>query len=197
MATASPRFIGRTDDGLRVSFEDFIAADFEEGGLYELARGVVVVTEVPNLTHGRIVERLSSLFVLYGTANPRRIEFRSNRASCSVRLPRLQSCRQPDQAIYLLPPPPGEHPWIRWTPQIVVEVLGPGSESRDLIEKRQDYLLVGATEYWIVDPDPRRMHALRRAGDTWDEAIVPAHQVYRTHLLPGLDVRPADLFADL
>ena len=40
--------IGRADDGRRVSFEEFIAADFEgHHALYELARGVIVVTEIP------------------------------------------------------------------------------------------------------------------------------------------------------
>lgn len=38
------------------------------------------------------------------------------------------------------------------------------------------------------------MLALSRAGDTWEETIVPPGTSYRTHLLPGLDVDPDDLF---
>jgi hypothetical protein len=33
-----------------------------------------------------------------------------------------------------------------------------------------------------------------REGDTWDRTIVPETDVYRTTLLPGLEVRPAELF---
>jgi hypothetical protein len=36
-----------------------------------------------------------------------------------------------------------------------------------------------------------RVHS--RAGDTWKIATVRANVIHRTHLLPGLEVRPADL----
>ena len=105
----------------------------------------------------------------------------------------MVSDRHPDQAIYLDPEPPGPNVWTKWVPHIVVEVVSPGGEDRDFIEKREEYLRVGVREYWILDPEHRRLHVLARAGDTWEETIVPESGVYQTIFLPGLEVRPAEL----
>ena len=50
--------IGRSHHGRKMPFDRFIGADFQDGWLYELARGVIVVTDIPGINHGRIVERL-------------------------------------------------------------------------------------------------------------------------------------------
>jgi hypothetical protein len=56
--TSSGRItVGPVHHGRAMAFQAFIEADFQEGWLYELARGVVVVTEVPGVQHGRIVGR--------------------------------------------------------------------------------------------------------------------------------------------
>ena len=59
--------------------------------------------------------------------------------------------------------------------------------------KREEYLRMGVHEYWILDPAERKLHVLQRAGDVWDEVVVPVGAVYKTRLLPGLDVRPEEL----
>jgi hypothetical protein len=69
MATVT-RTIGHTDHGRRVRLADFIDADFEEGWLYELARGRVVVTDIPAPSHGRIVMRSWLLFARYDDEHP-------------------------------------------------------------------------------------------------------------------------------
>lgn len=110
-----------------------------------------------------------------------------------MRLPGMVSDRYPDQAIYLDPEVKGPKVWTRWMPHIVVEVVSPGGEDRDYVEKREEYLRVGVREYWILDAEQRRMHVLVRAGDVWEESIVAEADVYRTELLPGLEVRPSEL----
>jgi Uma2 family endonuclease len=185
--------IGPADKGRRLTLEEFIEADWEEGWLYELARGVVDVTEVPGPSHGRIVRRLAALFIEYEKQHPGVITYGAGSGECRMRLPGMISDRHPDQAIYLDPEVVGPKVWTRWVPHIVVEVVSPGGEDRDYVEKREEYLRVGVREYWILDPEQRRMHVLVRAGDVWEEAIVAAAEVYRTNLLPGLEVRPAEL----
>ena len=62
MATATRQItIGLADHGRTMSFDDFIEADFQDGWLYELARGVIDVTEVPDLVHGRAISRIVRL----------------------------------------------------------------------------------------------------------------------------------------
>jgi Uma2 family endonuclease len=192
MATVT-RTIGRADHGRRMRFADFIDADFEEGWLYELARGRIVVTNVPGPSHGRIVMRLEDLLAFYGRDHPGIIKYRASGSGCRIRLPTMVSDRHPDVAVYLTPEPTGPDPWTRWVPALVVEVISRGSRRRDDVEKRDEYLRVGVLEYWVIDPKRREMSVHSRAGDTWEIATVRTNAIHRTHLLPGLEVRPADL----
>ena len=105
MATITRR-IGPSDHGQRMTLDEFIEADFEEGWLYELARGVIDVTEVPGPHHGRIVQRLSGCSDVYEPAHPGVIDYRAGGSECRLRLPGMQSDRHPDQAIYLDPDRP-------------------------------------------------------------------------------------------
>jgi Uma2 family endonuclease len=192
MATTTRR-IGPADHGQRLTLDEFIEADFEEGWLYELARGVIVVTEVPGPHHGRIVHRLARLFIHYEDEHPGIIDYRAGGGECRIRLPGMQSDRHPDQAVYLLPEPKGRRIWSRWVPQIVVEVVSTRGKRRDYVEKREEYLRIGVSEYWILDPKKRQLLVLQRDGDVWEEVVVLPGNVYQTRLLPGLEVRPEEL----
>ena len=52
------------------------------------------------------------------------------------------------------------------------------------------------TEYWIINPESRKLHVLRRFGDVWEEVILGEDATHRTHLLPGLEVRVGELLGD-
>ncbi len=187
--TATPttgRHIGPEDQGRIMTLEEFIAADFEEGFLYELARGVVEVTEVPGPNHGRIVHRLARLFIHHEDEHPGIINYRAGGGECRIRLPGMISDRHPDQAIYLDPQPPGSDPWTRWIPHIVVEIVSERGEDRDYVVKREEYLRAGVREYWIIDPAGRELHTLTREGDVWKETLLSEKTPYQTPLLPGL-----------
>jgi Uma2 family endonuclease len=186
--------IGPADHGRRMTLDEFIKADWQEGWLYELARGVVEVTEVAGPWHGRIVDRVAEMFILYRRQHPGLIKYRAGGGECRLRLPGMASHRRPDQAIYLDPEPTGPDIWALWLPHIVVEVVSPRGRKRDFVTKREEYLRASVREYWILDPKKRQMHVLVREGDSWEEIIVPERGVYRTIFLPGLRVRPAALF---
>ncbi|MHC5540268.1 Uma2 family endonuclease, partial [Singulisphaera rosea] len=187
------RRIGPADHGRRMSLAEFIESEFDDGWLYELARGVIDVTEVPGPSHGRMVRRLARTFILYEESHPGVIQYGAGGSECRLRLPGMQSDRHPDQAIYLDPQPPGTNIWARWVPHLVVEVVSVGGESRDYVEKRDEYLRAGVAEYWILDPSRREMLVHRRVGDVWEESTVSTASTYRTHRLPGLEVRPSEL----
>ncbi len=198
-AIEGPRTLRPSDHGRRMAFQDFILCNFEDG-LYELARGVIVVTEVPGIHHGRIVTLTSDMFTFYNRDHPGWINYRATGSGCRIRLPGMRSDRHPDFAIYLQPPPDdGPKIWTRWVPDLVVEIVSEGGEERDYVEKREEYLRAGVREYWILNPVTRILHALRRAGDVWEEATVASDASYRCPILPGLEFRPVDLFgaADL
>lgn len=193
MATITRR-IGPADHGQPLSFSAFLSAEFEDGWLYELARGVVDVTEVPGIPHGRVVNRISFLFLQYEYQHPGVIDYQASGSGCRIRVPGMQSDRHPDYAVYLTPPPTGKQPWTRWVPDLVIEVVSAGGERRDYIEKREEYLRIGVREYWILDAAKPEFLVLRRVGDVWNESVIPPGSIYQTPLLPGLEVHPLDLF---
>ena len=84
-------------------------------------------------------------------------------------------------------------------PDLVVEILSPGTRRRDKGRKRAIYDREGVREYWIVDPEARSITALRRpradAGLT-DVATLTldAGATLDSPLFPGLRIPLRDVF---
>ena len=120
-------------------------------------------------------------------AHPGRIYVIAAGSECKIALEDLQSERHPDLAIYkTLPPEESDDFWSIWIPELVIEIVSPGSELRDYQEKREEYLAFGVREYWIFDADKEEMLVLQRVGRRWRERIVRPPDVYKTRLFPGL-----------
>jgi Uma2 family endonuclease len=187
--------IGPADHGRRMSLADFEHAEVQEGHLYELGRGVIIVSDVPNPIHLAQFLAIRRQFSAYETAQPGRLYGVMGGAECKIVLTALESERHPDLAIYKTPLPAGEEDvWAVWIPEIVIEIVSPGSEQRDYEEKREEYLQFGVQEYWIVDAERQEVLILRRAGGRWREKIVRPPETYRTRLLPGFEFACEPIF---
>jgi Uma2 family endonuclease len=73
-------------------------------------------------------------------------------------------------------------------PDLVVEILSPGTRRRDLNAKREIYARFRVREYWIVDPNARSVRALTLTGDRYVEIPVGADSTIRSVVLPGLEL---------
>jgi Uma2 family endonuclease len=183
------------DGGRRLRLEDFEAAQAQDGHLYELGRGVVVVTEVPNPRHFAQIAAVKLQLYRYAVANPGRIYTVASGSECKLLAPQFESERRPDLAVYKKPPPAsGRTAWRRYLPEVVIEVVSEGSEERDYKEKREEYLALGVKEYWIFDAGPQEMLVLRRHRGRWSERTLGPGAVHRTRLLPGLEFAVAPVF---
>jgi Uma2 family endonuclease len=188
MTRTTTTIIGPSDHGRRMSLDEFDRAESREGYLYELSRGVITVVDVPTLRHLAQVNAVQRQVRVYDAANPGRIHTLAGGSDCKILIAGLGSERHPDLAIYLTPPPEeGEDVWLRWVPEIVVEVVSPSSRQRDYEEKPEEYLRFGITEYWIIDADERKMLVLRRSRGRWAERTIRPPDRYRTRLLPGFE----------
>jgi Uma2 family endonuclease len=76
---------------------------------------------------------------------------------------------------------------IEGAPDLVVEVLSPGTARRDLGEKLRLYAEAGVSEYWIVDPALQSFEFLVKAGDDF-RLRVPDGPSYRSTAIPGLEL---------
>jgi len=193
MATITIR-IGPADHGRAMSLEEFFEAEEEPGYCYELARGVLEVTKVPNVPHWQIVSNLQGMFHRYKDAHPGTILRIGGGGECRLWLPGMISGRNPDSAVVLRNTPKderGDQP-----PALAAEVVSEGSETRDYETKRQEYLLYGLRAYWIVDPQTRRVTVLCRDGDVWVEHVFQGDQTIESRVLPGFEGRVDELWLD-
>lgn len=187
--------LGPADHGRPMSLEDFDHAETQEGYLYELGRGVITVSDVLNRRHLLLVGEIRQQVSNYRAKFPERLNTIAGSGECKLLISILESERHPDVAIYLQPPiDDGDDLWATWIPELVVEVVSPGSEERDYVEKREEYLRFGVREYWIVDADKAQVLVLRRHGGKWVERVVQATEVYQTKLLPDFTLDVAALF---
>src|SRR5262249_15807747 len=170
---------GPAGHGRRGSRDEFDRAEGQDGHLYELGRGVIVVSDVPSPRHLVQVLAIREQLSEYRRSNPGRVAVIAGSGECKILIADLESERHPDVAVYRTPPP-DEDVWRSWIPEIVIEVISPGSEQRDYVEKREEYLRFGVQEYWVVDADRREVLVLRRTAGRWKERVVRPPEVYRT-----------------
>ena len=84
---------------------------------------------------------------------------------------------------------------VHGAPDLVVEILSPATAGRDQVEKRKLYGKHRVREYWIVDPDAKRIEVLSpgaRGLETW--CVFPADSVLTSAVLPGLRLAVTEIF---
>jgi Uma2 family endonuclease len=180
-----------------MTLEEFQEAEEEQGYRYELARGVLEVTQVPNDPHGVVVWNLLSSVQDYSRAHARVIYRAGGAGEFRLWLPAMVSGRNPDVAVALRETP---RDWRgRRPPSLAFEVVSEGGEAheRDYVTKRAEYLAYGLREYWIVDLQTKMVTVLIRDGDIWVEQVYRDEQQAVSLVLPGLAVRLPDLWPEI
>ena len=188
--------LGPHDIGRRMTLEEYCRADFEEGYRYELGRGVLEVTKIPGTRHNQVVCNLYRAIARYEVIQPRAILRYGGGNESHFWIPELVSGRHPDFAVVLRPEPGvrNKNP----VPSLAAEVVSRRSVQRDYVIKREEYLIYGLPEYWIVDLWLRKLTLLIRDGDAWAEQVLTDDAVpIPSVVLPGLTTTLGDLGADL
>ena len=157
--------IGPADNGRRMPLEDFIDAEAVGAYRYELARGVVEVTEVPNDPHAQIVHNTHEALSEYGRHHPGLVRRLVHASDVQLIIPEWESERHPDLSVISRDAEPNAR--NRRMPRLVIEVVSPGREARDrdYVAKSEEYLTFGIEEYWIADPKLSQMTVRNREGD--------------------------------
>ena len=83
-------------------------------------------------------------------------------------------------------------------PDIVVEVLSPGNNSKELKKKYELYEEAGVSEYWIISPQNQTatIYTLQD-GKFHTSRILVAGDIVTTPVLPGFELDLTELFKDI
>ena len=179
--------IGPRHHGRKMSLKAFEFAKTEEGYLYELSRGYVIVSEVANYFHAMQITAILEHLWAFKIAHPDVIHAILGTMECKLPIPYWNSERHPDIAVYLTRPKGKKDRtlWRTWLPELVIEVVSESSRDRDYTEKRDEYWTLGVKEYWIVDAPREQVLTLRRGKSDWIEKTLGPKDACETKLLPG------------
>ena len=82
-------------------------------------------------------------------------------------------------------------------PDLVIEILSPSTRGIDQIRKMALYARSGVREYWIADPEQRRIAIHILEGEDFIPLAADADGWLASPTLPGLRVDPAEVIAGL
>jgi Uma2 family endonuclease len=179
--------------GRRMSLEEFLASNAEDGHHYELIDGKLYVSPEPNPPQDWIEQWLLFKLKAFARKYPQIINHATNKARVFVPGRPDETCPEPDVAAYHRYPLHRPIELIRWedvSPILVVEVLSEDDPHKDLVRNVELYRAVPSIkEYWVVDgrEDPQRpiLRVHKRSRQTWKVTDFSYGDVYRTKLLPG------------
>jgi Uma2 family endonuclease len=147
----------------------------EDGNRYEAIGGELFVTPPPRVPHQRIAMNLvEALLPLLQQAGHGELFF----APVGVEFPDTREGVQPDilfvsnERLDIV----GED-WLRGAPDLVIEILSPGTAARDRNIKLKLYQRHGVAEYWIVDPRNKTV-------EVWDFAKGATEPLVASERLP-------------
>ena len=166
----------------------------DDGNRYELIEGELFVSRAPGIPHQRVLHNLQMELGSYLKENLVGILVPGTGAIFSdydAVIPDLILVRNERWADVTS----GEK--ITRAPDIVVEILSPGSENRrrDLSVKRQLYSKYGVKEYWIVDSENQSVLIFHLQKQTLEEvAMLSGIDEITSPLLPGFHLKASAVF---
>ena len=144
---------------------DYLELTQSGNRMVELSDGCLTVLPMPATTHQLIGQYL--VLSLFDFSSRSRLGTALS-APLRVRLWK-GTFREPDVVFMLAEHADriGEDFWN--CADLVMEVVSGSTKdrNRDLVTKRREYALAGINEYWIVDPQSRRITVLRRRGKVY------------------------------
>jgi Uma2 family endonuclease len=186
-----------TMDTLRWTVDDLELLP-DDGNRYEIVDGELYVSKQPDMQHQIVSTKVSFLLELWNNrkhlgltiATPGIIFTNENAVVPDVvwiSKERYATALQADGKFHSCP-------------ELVVEVLSPGSENqrRDREVKLKLYSRYGAQEYWVVNWQERRLEVYRRANAVLTlEGTLDENDVLQTPLLPEFRCQVGELFTSI
>jgi Uma2 family endonuclease len=195
MATATiktKRTYGPDSAGLRLTPREFDEAEFADDWRYELIDGVLVVTPPPLEEERGPNDALGHWLRTYQETHLEGHHLDDTLPEQTVRTARNR--RRADRVIWA---GLGRRPRRGEKPTIIAEFVSAGKRDRlrDLEEKRDEYIALSVSEYWIIDRFERHMLVYGKQGKKTRKQTIGEDETYTTPLLPGFELPLGKLLA--
>jgi Uma2 family endonuclease len=185
------RQLGPADHGRDLTYDEFLAWDYEEGHKYELIDGRLYVSPLGEFRHDWVRQHVLQVLTLYKHRRPSAVQRISANAGVFVPNRRKTTCPQPDIAVYHTCPPGPEVEWEDISPIVVVDIVC-GDGAKGYVRNVKLYERVPSIrEYWVFDrctkmAGPSLTVYHRESGrQKWKTDDYGPEDVYSTKLLPG------------
>jgi Uma2 family endonuclease len=174
------------------TYEDYLLFP-DDGKRYEIVDGEKLVTPAPFIAHQRASTNLTRILSTWTSANGSGETFH---APFDVILSPADVV-QPDSIVIgreradIITPKN-----VAGAPDLVVEILSESTRKTDFLVKRKTYERFGVREYWIVDPEIRRVEVfVLRDGSLRKTSEHAAGESIESSAFRGLTVRVEEIFA--
>ena len=172
-----------------LTYEDYAAIP-NDGRRHEIIDGEHFVNPAPNVKHQTVVLTLASTMRYYALTHRVGHAFIS---PIDVLLDE-HTIVQPD---IVFVSHAREHiitrENIQGVPDLLIEILSPGTRRYDKRTKYERYELAGVPEYWIVDPEDDVVEVFRQRADKF--ARIDVGDTLTSPILPGFALSLRELFA--
>jgi Uma2 family endonuclease len=161
----------------------------DDGKRYEVIDGDLYVTTAPDLDHQEPITELIYLIRAHLQRLPRGERGKLFTSPVGLILDE-ENGLQPD-LVYVSPARRGilTRRGIRGVPDMVLEILSPGSEATDRGVKLRRYAASGVAVYWILDPATRILEEYLLAEGSYQlVGTFGPGTVFRPEIFPGLEV---------
>ena len=179
-----------------MSYKKFLTLEINDNDnhIYELLDGEIVKYSAPESRHQLV---LANLHLIVGSHINRKRLGRVLFTPFSVLLNK-HSAPQPDllfvatQNLKII-----EKKCVRGAPNLVVEIISPGSVVRDRVQKKEIYEKAGISEYWIVDPKYALVEVYQHTSSGYTLFHdVEGEGVVKSRIIKGLKIDVTDIFSD-
>lgn len=179
-----------------VTYEEYLELVEQSEQRYELIDGVVYNLASPSYGHQHAVSELHGAFYIWfkgKSCTPLTSPFdvtitKSEDNICVV---------QPDLLVMCDKEKVDQKGRYQGVPTLVVEVLSPSTQRKDLLIKMDLYMQWGVREYWIVDPKNQQVvvYTINDQGEMDNATFVArADEYVRSFIFEGLQAKMIDIF---
>jgi Uma2 family endonuclease len=183
--------LGKLDDGRVTSADEFANASYDEPWKYERVNGRLVVMSPEGTGHVIQSTPWMRKLQVYADNHPEIVQAVVSQAWMRID---ADHDRMADIGVYLggiledlnIPDQ---------VPDLIFEFVSRSKKDkrRDYVEKRAQFEKIGVREYVIVDRFARNVTVLTLGEGGYQERVLTSADVYRSPLLPGFEVRLAEV----